>query len=287
MKFRISIMALAAAVIVVSAEHVGAGVPPTGGTQTPGYYNPIDSRWYQINENAFGVPVSFFRWSIGIPGVIPLVGDWDGDGEDTPGFYNPADSRWYQINENSFGAPVSFFRWSIGIPGVIPLVGDWDGDGDDTPGFFNPADNRWYQINENAFGAPVSFFRWSIGIPGAVPVVGDWDGAGGTEGTTTPGYYNSADSRWYRINDNAFGAPVEFFRWSLGIAGVTPLVGDWDGNADNGSGSTPGYLNTGDSRWYQINENAFGAPVNFFRFSIGIPGVVPIVGDWDGTTVAP
>jgi hypothetical protein len=126
--------------------------------------------------------VSKFKFGIGVAGstLSAATGDWDGDGTVTPGYFNPADERWYQINDNAFGAAVSKFKFGIGVTpsNLVAVSGDWDADGETTTGYFDTTDDRWYQINENAFGAAVSKFKFGIGVSSAAltAVSGDWDG---------------------------------------------------------------------------------------------------------------
>ncbi len=54
---------------------------------------------------------------------IPLVGDWDGDGDDTVGIYR--NSAFYLRNSNTAGPADLAFNY--GIPGDTQLVGDWEG----------------------------------------------------------------------------------------------------------------------------------------------------------------
>jgi hypothetical protein len=66
--------------------------------------------------------------------LLPLSGDWDGDGIDTVGVFDPSGGTWSRRNRNSAGsADVSFTFGSAG-GGYLPLSGDWNGDGTDTIG---------------------------------------------------------------------------------------------------------------------------------------------------------
>jgi hypothetical protein len=58
-------------------------------------------------------------------GILPLSGDWDGDGVDTVGLYNLVTGAFFLRNANAPGAAnVSF---TYGPLGATPIVGDWDG----------------------------------------------------------------------------------------------------------------------------------------------------------------
>ena len=74
--------------------------------------------------------------------MIPVAGDWDGDGTDGVGYYCynstvcPA-GTWNLRQTASAGAPdIGPFVFWTGS-GSYPVVGDWDADGDDTVGVKN------------------------------------------------------------------------------------------------------------------------------------------------------
>ena len=95
-------------------------------------------------------------------------------------------------------------------------------------------------------------------------------------GTTTVGFYRRSDSSWHLTNDNA-GPSDAAFVWGAANNGMTPIVGDWNGDGK----ATVGFYRASDSSWHLTNDNAgpsdaafvWGAPNN---------GMVPVVGDWDG-----
>ena len=89
-----------------------------------------------------------------------------------------------------------------------------------------------------------------------------------TKSTTRIGIYK--DGVWNLLN-SAGPADLTF---NYGIAGDTPLVGDWDGNVVDTVGI---YRN---SAFYLRNSNSAGNAD--LAFNYGIPGDTPLVGDWDG-----
>jgi hypothetical protein len=64
--------------------------------------------------------------------MIPLAGDWDGDGKDTVSAYDPGAGRFFISNTPATGQ--AQFTFLYGNPGAVPFVGDWDGDGKDNVG---------------------------------------------------------------------------------------------------------------------------------------------------------
>ncbi|HME09209.1 MAG TPA: SBBP repeat-containing protein, partial [Bryobacteraceae bacterium] len=75
----------------------------------------------------------------GIPGDIPIAGDWTGDGHTKIGIYRPGNGL-FILDSNGNGildAGDAVFNLHIGkSPGDIPVVGDWNGDGRSKVGCF-------------------------------------------------------------------------------------------------------------------------------------------------------
>ena len=132
-------------------------------------HNPESGLWsFRLGE---GVVSSVYY---GVPGDVPMLCDWDGDGIDTVGLYRPTEGYVYLRNTNTLGfADTEFF---YGIPSDVPLCGDWDGDGTDTVGVYRVADRRFYLRNANTLGFADVVVEW--GDDGDQPIVGDWDGDG-------------------------------------------------------------------------------------------------------------
>jgi hypothetical protein len=208
-----------------------------------------------------------FSW--GGAGVIPVTGDWNGDGIDTPGWFRSA--QWRLSNHNSSGGIDYSFGWGANYD--TPVVGDWNGDGRDTPGVYYEQAGRWNLSNHNSAGGVDH--RFFFGGPGYIPLAGDWNG----DGITTPGLYKAG--QWYLLDTiPAFEttvAPADAttkFSWGSPSVNYTPLVGDWDGDGMD----TPGhYLN---GAWGLSNVNKPHGVDQAFSF--GGPGFLPLVGTWDG-----
>jgi hypothetical protein len=64
--------------------------------------------------------------------MVPITGDWDGDGSDTVSTYDPTAGRFFISNTPATGQ--AQFTFLYGNPGGVPFVGDWDGDGKDNVG---------------------------------------------------------------------------------------------------------------------------------------------------------
>ena len=107
--------------------------------------------------------------------LIPIAGDWDGNGTVTTGLYDPTKAAFYLKNSNTNGlADITF---TFGMAGNWkPIVGDWDGNGTDTIGLYDPTASRFYLKNSNSHGnADVSF---TYGMAGNwIPIDGHWGAA--------------------------------------------------------------------------------------------------------------
>src|SRR5690606_25012579 len=130
--------------------------------------------WY-LFDPANGSTTSFF---FGVPGDIPIMGDWDCDGVATPGMYRQSSGYVYLRNSNSQG--VADLRYFFGDPGDIPVVGDFNGDGCDTVSIYRTSQQRFYITNE--LGSEergfVAEFSFVFGNPGDKRFVGDFHGDG-------------------------------------------------------------------------------------------------------------
>jgi hypothetical protein len=236
--------------------------------------------WYQASTGAFGQrtevgsPLSSFPFGTpGTPGVVPVAGDWDGDGRDSVGLYQRSDATFHlRDDEGAALAPVPF-----GEPGrsdVWPIAGDFDGDGRDTVGLYRQAEAVFVVlVGEGAESPPVAL--GTPGRPDALPVVGDWDG----DGRDAVGVYHQADASLLWLDDESVALPPT--NAVVAGAAVYPVAGDWDGDGRD----TVGVL----------NRDAGGAPVFDLpvatradpagRRTIAVDGgtdVLPVVGDWNG-----
>jgi hypothetical protein len=145
---------------------------------------------------------------------LPIMGDWDGDGEATFGI-----KRGSQILLDSDNDGVADTSYIYGQDNDIPLVGDWDGDGDDTVSL--KRGNTYYINNDLASGSDSQFI---YGNSGSFALAGDWDGDGDDTVSIRMGSY------YYINNDLASGSNFKFL---YGNPGSIALAGDWDGDGDD------------------------------------------------------
>ncbi|MEX2280011.1 MAG: hypothetical protein WEA76_07985 [Acidimicrobiia bacterium] len=162
--------------------------------------------WYLRQIEGPGQPDLVFDY--GLPGDIPVAGDWVGNGAHTVGVVRG--NLWLLRTRNSAGPEDIAFRF--GEAGDIPVVGDWTGNGRDGIGVVRGS--RWI-LRDTATAGP-SDHEFDFGPATGIPVVGDWDG----NGIDTPGRYDNGN--WTFTNSLSTGAVAGQF--TFGITGDTPVV---------------------------------------------------------------
>src|SRR5262249_5361177 len=110
----------------------------------------------------------------GLPGDIPVVGDWDGTGRLRIGVYR--NGQWFfDMNGNLAwdGYGVDRDTW-FGLPGDIPVVGDWDGTGRVRIGVYR--NGQWFlDMNGNLQWDGDGIDRiYSFGSPTDIPIGAKW-----------------------------------------------------------------------------------------------------------------
>ena len=91
------------------------------------------SQWILADED--GAPIKTLRF--GMPGAMPVAGDWDGSGTTKVGVF--IDGLWF-LDLNGNGAWDEDDLWAkLGKKGDQPVSGDWNGDGKTDIGIFGPA----------------------------------------------------------------------------------------------------------------------------------------------------
>jgi hypothetical protein len=206
--------------------------------------------------------------ALGNPGDIPVIGDWDGDGDDTIGVFR--DGTWTLSNENVNPVPFQVF---LGVAGDIPVVGDWNNDGRDTVGVFRAGIPGFLLTNDNITVDEIVPF----GQFGDTPLAGDWDG----DGDDDIGVFRAGT---FFLDLNLTGVVAELTA-NFGAATDLPFVGDWDGDG----AMTIGVLHpVGRSNVFQLrNSITTGAADLTVNASplvtpLGLAGIRPLAGDYDG-----
>jgi hypothetical protein len=110
----------------------------------------------------------------GVPGDVPVVGDWNGDGIDSIGVFRKG--RWHLDMDGDGRWSTSDRVANFGQADDIPIVGDFNGDGIDEIGFYR--DGTFY-LDVNANGTWDAHDKeFVLGTGSQRPVSGDWNGDG-------------------------------------------------------------------------------------------------------------
>ncbi|GAA3821941.1 hypothetical protein GCM10022226_47880 [Sphaerisporangium flaviroseum] len=204
--------------------------------------------------------------SYGNSPMVPIVGDWDGDGSDTPSAYNPVNATFYISSNPATGQ--AQYTLKYGNANSVPLVGDWDGDGKDNIGV--RMGNTFYMRTSPVTSATETTKSIAYGDGPMTPLIGDWDG----DGSDTPSAYNPANATFYISNDPATGQAQYTFRY--GNANSVPLVGDWDGDGKDNIGVRM------DNTFYMRTSPVTSATETTKSIAYGGGADLPVIGDWNG-----
>lgn len=255
--------------------------------------NNVNPKWLNVNSQMTGIPVAtvanpasgYFTaqspigfsgtwkartnypggttktFSFGLPGDIPMTGDWNSDGFDTPGVvrYNWSSGAldWHLSNTKLTTAasgstlPVGQLT-SWGVSGDTPISGNWDGVGGDSIGAVRRQSGSltWFLPTANP-----SLF--SYGLASDNPLAGNWDCSGGD----TPGITRSSQTGvgppgdgvlWWHL-DNQFGTAIDYtpFAWGFtyGNQHDRGTSVQWDTSA-NSACSRPTVIRNGAVEWH-------------------------------------
>ncbi|MBB6471455.1 hypothetical protein [Sphaerisporangium rubeum] len=198
--------------------------------------------------------------------MVPITGDWDGDGKDTVSTFDPTTGQFYISDNPVSGAAQYTFRY--GDPGGVPFVGDWDGDGKDNVGV--RMGNRFYMRTSPVTSATETTVSVAYGDSPMLPLAGDWDG----DGKDTVSAYDPRSGWFYISNDPSTGAAQYSFRY--GDPNAVAFVGDWDGDGKDGVGVRMG------NRFYLRTSPVTSGTETTHSVAYGDTPDLPVIGDWDG-----
>jgi hypothetical protein len=162
------VLSLIAAIMLTACNEKIASKPG----KTIGEYRPKEGKFYLRNTNAAGDADITFSFGPSGQNLIPVAGDWDGDGKDSVGLYDPANGGWFLKNSNSDGIADTMFSFGPSAQNLLPVAGDWDGDGRVGVGLFDPRMGNWSLKNSNSNG--VADMTFTLGFTDAKPIIGRW-----------------------------------------------------------------------------------------------------------------
>ena len=237
--------------VAVAGDFFGTGATQNGVFRCPAIGQPGICQWY-IDANNNGQWDGLFGgdaiWNFGLPGDIPVVGDWNGSGIAKIGIMRcPASGvcTWYlDIGNRHTYDPATVGTYLFGLPGDKPVVSNWSGIAQIAPvdniGVFRcPAASgvcTWVvdNIGVTVFSTPVpvgafnpSDAQYSFGLTGDSPVIGNWSGTGQKRiGVFRPNSPIAGLAQWFvdTNGDHTFTPGFDQI-FNYGLAGDQPVVG--------------------------------------------------------------
>ncbi len=198
--------------------------------------------------------------AFGSTGDVPVVGDWDGDGQASVGVRR---GNAYHLDSGLTGGAAAV-SLTFGLVTDDVVVGDWDGDGQDTIGVRRG--NLYLLRNDLDGGAAEVSVRYGRATDEVL--VGDWDGDGddtlGVRRVTT-----------FVLSDTLGGGSGTSF--SYGRAIDVAVVGNWDGRGGDSVGVRRGSA-------FHLRNSLSQGPADR-AVSFGRSTDQAVVGDWDGDGV--
>jgi len=230
----------------------------------PVFVDPDTARW-QVEH----IDASFSTFYFGLPGDVPLFGDWDCDGIDSAGMWR-AETGFMYLQDDATG--VAKERLFIGGEGHVPLAGDWNGDGCDTVGLYAPLTGRVWLSNDLEPGFGIHYY---FGAPGDHPFVGDFD----EDGVDELGIHRVSTGLVYlRMSHSTGVADSEFY---FGIGGDRIVTGDWDMDGDD----TVAVFRPSAGKFYLQNENRTAFADAFYPYPD--PDAIPVAGNYQEFVLPP
>jgi hypothetical protein len=238
------------------------------GRDTVGFYRPATTQFQLLNYNnaSFGYLFPVF----GSPSMLPVVGDWNGDGVDIIGLYDPNTGQFFLRDSNADGAPIAYSP-VLGIPGDTPIAGDWDGDGKDGIGVFRPSNGLIYLRQTPTSG--VADFTMVLGVPGDVAVTGRWDNTMTHDGI---GVYRPSTNMFFFSTQICNCGVYGDYQSTFGQSGDRPLVGDWDNDGVSGLG-----VFRPSTRQFLLRNSLINGEYDLW-VDFGQSGDLPVAGHWFG-----
>jgi hypothetical protein len=174
----------------------------------------------------------------------------------------------------------------FGLNGDIPVAGDWYGTGQTTIGVFRQG--VWVlDIDNNGVyssGDKVFFF----GLPGDIPVTGDWNGDGrikfGVFRCASPTASNCAFILDYAGKMAYDPSTAKVFNY--GLPGDKPVAGRWNPSSPVDQIGVYRCPTGWSTCYWVVNSTGTGSYSSGDQiYNYGLPGDIPIVGNWFGSGV--
>jgi hypothetical protein len=251
-------------------------------------WRPSNGNWYITQNNNGGAVVSP-QW--GLPGDVPLAGDWDGDGKQDLAVWRPSNGYFYVVPSGTPSVPI---QKQFGATGDVPVPANYDLNtaGKTDYGVFRPYESNLYvqlastpnTTSSQAWGPPSGgpptnlvtnqYSLCSVGKAIYVRIEGDFDG----DGKADFAFWRPRDGMWYVVPSSN---PILSYEQQWGLPGDIPVAADYDG--DHKTDIAVWRPSTG--TFYIIPSSNPGAnssnPAASYNVQWGLPGDIPQLGDFD------
>ncbi|MGB0871961.1 MAG: S1 family peptidase [Solirubrobacterales bacterium] len=209
--------------------------------------------------------------------MIPLAGDWDGNGSSTPGYFRPRTAQWFLSNSLTNPPSNMVTNGTVwGTPTMRPVVGNWDGIGGDGVGLFDTVTAKWYLSNSASSPTADALNGTVWGTGSMQPLAGNWDGVGG-DGI---GFFHPSTASWFLSNSSSSPTADAQPGVVWGTSSMKPITGNWDGSGGDGIG----LFHPPSATWFLTNSVAAPASQVMTPYPVwGTSVMKPISGNWDAT----
>lgn len=181
--------------------------------------------------------------------LVPVVGDFDGDGKDDLSTKGSDGKWWIDFASNGLGTWDDTSHYGYGGTGHHPYVGDFDGDGKDDLCEKTDEWNLFIDYASNGLGI---WDEYHYGYNGsdAHLVIGDFDG----DGKDDLSVKKDDGKWWFDYASNGFGTWDDTSHYGYGGVDAYPIVGDFDGDCKDDLS-----VKTDEGKWnIDFASNGFG-----------------------------
>jgi hypothetical protein len=215
------------------------------------------------------------QYTFGIPGDIPITGDWNTTGKTSIGYQRYGSSWFLDYNGNGIWNGTAIDRFSIFGLDDTPVAGDWNGNGKSKIGIYR--NGVWYlDYNGNGrWDGTVIDRKYSFGTTGDKPVVGQWNGNAISE----IGIFRDNETWQLDYNGNGIWNGTTIDRqYTFGIPGDIPISGDWNNDSKSEIGV---FRNSTHLFLLDYNGNGvWNGSVVDRQYNFGLSGDQPVTGKW-------